>query len=351
MNRRPIGRGLLALAAALVMAGAATIGLVAGGEGDVVAFFVVGDTHYKAEKGSPDTLDVRMAAMAPALIDTLNRLPGEAIPERAGGGRVKTPRGLIHAGDCIDSGDTSNLPATKTEWAGFTRDFGLTGQDGRLRFPTYEVHGNHDGPRGAGFVIEQIQKRNAARHGVVAVSQSGVHYSWDWGPVHFVNVGNIVGGATINRKRRYEPLDSLKFLIDDLKKTVGDSGRPVVITHHVDLLRYSQPLPIADQKAEAMEWDPADVRAFFDAIKGYNVAAIFYGHTHSRNIYRWNGAPKAASEGIPVFNVTKASHYSGKTQGFFYIEIAAKRLTAREYQTTDGWQTGKWTPMVWTVKN
>jgi cytolysin (calcineurin-like family phosphatase) len=238
----------------------------------------------------------------------------------------------------------------QTEWDAFTREFGLTGKDGRLKLPVYEVHGNHDSPRGDGLAVKQIIERNKTRPDVTNISKSGLHYSWDWGNVHFVNLGIVVGQVeAVKRKRRYDPLGSLEFLVSDLKTKVGTSGRPVVITHHVDLLRYTQPLPVGDKKAESMEWDPADVKGFYDALNGYNVAAILYGHTHARNVFRWDGSAKAAKEGIPVFNVSKSSHYASKTQAFFYLEIGEKLVTAREYQTKDGWETGSWAPQKWTA--
>ncbi len=177
-----------------------------------------------------------------------------------------------------------------------------------------------------------------------------MHYSWDWGGVHFVNLGIVVGQvADVARKRRYAPLGSLDFLAADLKEKVGTSGKPVVITHHVDVLRYAQPLPVEDKKAEGMEWDPADVRGFHDALKGYAVAAILYGHTHARNVFRWDGSNKAAKEGIPTFNVDNSSHFAGKLQAFFYFEVRADGLLVREYQTADAWKTGSWTPQSWTA--
>jgi cytolysin (calcineurin-like family phosphatase) len=214
----------------------------------------------------------------------------------------------------------------------------------------YEVHGNHDGTRDKGIPIKQIIERNKTRPQVTNLSKNGLHYSWDWGNVHFVNLGLIVGQVEdVKRKRRYDPLGSLEFLVTDLKEKVGSSGRPVVVTHHVDMLRYSQALPVEDKKAEGMEWDPADVKGFHDALKGFNVAAILYGHTHGRNVFRWDGSAKAAKNGVPVFNVTKSSHFSSMVQGFFYIEIRGTTVTAREYQTKDGWQSGLWTPQVWTA--
>ncbi len=314
-----------------------------------VAFVLIGDTHLLASKKDPAKLDERSAALAGQLVNTINKLAGSEIPKAAGGGMVLVPRGVIHAGDCIDTGDPKNVKMQTTEWTAFTRQFGLTGKDGRLKMPIYEVHGNHDGPRGEGLPVKQIIARNKERPGVSNVSKNGLHYSWDWGHVHFVNLGIVVGqGDGSTKRRRYDPLGSLDFLIADLKAKVADSGRPVVITHHVDMLRYSR--PVEEKKAVSMEWDPIDVKAFHDALKGYNIAAILYGHTHGRNVFHWDGSAKAAKVGIPVFNVTKSSHFSSKNQGLFYFEIRGDIVTAREYQTKDGWETGAWTPQTWTAK-
>ena len=315
-----------------------------------ISFFLIGDTHILANKKDSDTLDNHSATLTTRLVDTLNRLGGTEIPKEAGGGVVAAPRGVIHAGDCIDTGDQANVQAQRTEWAAFVGEFGLTGMDGRLKLPIYEVHGNHDSPRGDGLAVQKIIERNKARPAVTNLSKSGLHYSWDWGNVHFVNLGIVVGQVDdVKRKRRYASLGSLDFLISDLKEKVGKSGRPIVLTHHVDMLRYAQTLPVDDKKAEGMEWDPADVKAFYEALRGYKVAAILYGHTHARNIFRWNGSAKAAKEGIPVFNVAKSGHFASKSQAFLHLEIRGEVVTAREFQTADSWATGSWTPRAWTA--
>ena len=313
-----------------------------------VAFFLVGDTHFLADKENPAKLDERSAAVTARLVDQLNRLPGTAIPEEAGGGMVRPVHGVIHAGDCIDTGDKTSIPMQQTEWGAFPDAYGLTGKDGKLKVPVYEVHGNHDSPRGDGLAVKKIIERNRSRPHVTNVSTNGVHYSWDWGGVHFVNLGIVVGQvSTIERRRRYAPLDSLAFLVADLKEKVGTSGRPVVITHHVDVLRYAQPLPVEDMKAVGMEWDPADVKGFHAALKGYTIAGILYGHTHARNVYRWDGTNKPAMTGIPTFNVDNSSHFASQQQAFFYAEIHGGKITMREFATTDAWQTGRWTSQVW----
>jgi hypothetical protein len=317
-----------------------------------ISFFVVGDTHFLAEKESPGKMNGKSAETCDRLVDTLNRLAGTAIPPEAGGGEVLKPAGLIHAGDIIDTGDKNGRvqeEMQRTEWSAFTDAYGLTGRDGRLKLPVYEVFGNHDAPHGTGLALEKIKERNKRRPSVTNVSDNGLHYSWDWGPAHFLNLGLIVGNAkSVARKRRYAALDSFDFLVADLKSQVGSSGRPIVITHHIDIARYTGPCD-PDAPPDGKEWDPCDVRAFHEALKGFNVAGIFYGHTHFREIFRWDGLSKRAKSGFNVFNTDNASHFAGAAQAFFYIEMDDRRLIVREYMTRDAWQTGAFTPQVWTM--
>lgn len=317
-----------------------------------LSFFVVGDTHYLANRAAPEKIDAASAEICGRLVDTLNALPGQEIPAEAGGGTVARPAGLIHAGDIIDTGDKQGgvtAQMQKTEWSAFADDYGLTGSDARLKYPVYEVFGNHDAPHGKGVVLDKMVERNKHRPGVVNVSPNGLHYSWDWQDVHFINLGLIVGNdANAGRKRRYGALDSLAFLQSDLRERVKDKRQPLVITHHVDIARYTSPCD-DDPAASSKEWDPCDVQAFHAALEGYHVAAIFYGHTHARSVFRWDGQSAKAREGLHVFNTDNASHFHGDAQAFFYVELNDKQLTVREYFTKDRWQTGAFTPQVWTA--
>jgi predicted phosphodiesterase len=264
------------------------------------AFFLIGDTHYLADKADPSRLTEVSRDYTSRLIGRLNELPGTMITPEAGGGIVATPRGVIHAGDLIDTGDKNGAPfeaMKQTELDAFIGDFGLDGGDGRLLWPIREVYGNHDAPRGEGVVLERLRERNTRRAGTAAVSANGVHFSWDWGGVHFVNLGIVVGEAkTARHPRRYAPLDSLDFLVADLADNVGDSGRPVVITHHIDVARYCAPPPADSAGNFKNEWDYADMQAYHAALKGYRIAGIFYGHTHNRRIFPWDGTPPKAAE-------------------------------------------------------
>ena len=62
---------------------------------------------------------------------------------------------------------------------------------------------------------------------------------------------------------------------------------------------------------------------------------------------KWDGISTRAAQGIDIFNVTQASHYSTLAHGIFYVQITGGELLVREYQTTDGWQTAAWTLQLW----
>lgn len=315
-----------------------------------ISFFAIGDTHYFADERSPGERQAASVQVCGRLIETLNRLPGTEIPEAAGGGQVGEARGVIHAGDIIDTGDKRGAlqeRMQRTEWDAFTAEFGLTGTEGKLKLPVYEVHGNHDSPGGDGLAIDGLRERCRKRQ-VASRSANDLHYSWDWGPVHFINLGIVVGqDPKVTQRRRYNPLDSLEFLIGDLQQHVGDSRRPVVLTHHVDVLRYSQTPDPGNERNLGMEWNPCDVRAYYEAIRSYNIAGVIYGHTHVRNIQAWDGTAAQVDQGLTLLNVDNASHFSGPNQAFFYIEIDDRELRVRECATKDAWVTFGWTPQIW----
>lgn len=308
------------------------------------SFFVVGDTHFFAEKAEPERMNATSAAYTHQLVDTLNRLPGTEISADAGGGQVPAPNGVLHVGDIIDSGDKTDpvhVMMQRTEWAAYYREFCT-----RLQHPVMEITGNHDSPHGSGLMIEKLAARQRERKNLKAISPNGLHYSWDWGGVHFAALGLIVGtDRSVDRRRRYAAMDSLAFLQEDLAANTA-KDQPLVLMHHVDMARYTVEKPDAD--FTKWEWDPADVKAFYNVIKDRRVA-IFYGHTHFRNVFRWDGSSTKAAKGVAVFNVDNAAHFSGPAQAFFHVEVRGDGLTVREYATTDGWQTGAWTPQVWKV--
>ena len=314
-----------------------------------VSFFLAADTHYRGDLDDVSRMDETSADYNRRLVEWLNRLPGTQFPDGIGGGIVPQPQGVLHGGDLVDTGDKgpSRSKMVETELGAFIADWGLNGGDGKLRWQVREVHGNHDSPHGDGPVLAAIRERNKRRAGLAQLSDNGVHYSWDWGDVHFVALGIVVGDAPeITRKRRYAPLGSLPFLQQDLELNVGKSGRPVVLMHHVDVHRYSVEVP--DAKVVTNEWDYGDTHAFYKTIQPYRVIATMCGHTHVRNIVRWNGTNNMrVTDGVPFLNTDNAGHFGSESQAFLHLEVDSKNLRVREFGTVDGWQTGSWTPQVW----
>jgi len=327
--------------------------LAAQADSSRTGFFLIGDTHYLANEQQTDELDSRSRLVTSALINTLNRLPGTVIPEVAGGGTVAKPNGILHAGDIIDSGDKNgkmHKQMQETEWKAYCDDFDIQGIVGLPDCPVYEVHGNHDGPQAVGYAMDGIAERNRARvkKGLGNTSANGLMLSWDWGDVHFVNLGIVVGQQPAGKqKRRYAPADSLDFLVEDLRANVGSSGRPVILTHHIDLARYSVACSEDDPDNRNREWHPCDLQAFYKTLAPYRVAGLLHGHTHVRDVYKWQGTNKKGAEGLNVFNVDNSSHFKSDAQAFLYFELEKDHMLVRECSTKDAWKTYFWTPQVW----
>lgn len=324
--------------------------------GERYCFLVAGDPQYLAEKSdSPKRLDPYSEEANSRAIRILNGFSGRRISTEHGGGKVSTKiLGLINTGDLIDSGDKTGgaYPAMqKFEWERYKKDYGLTGKDGKLPYPVFEVHGNHDGPQGDTFIVEEIIKRNASRPGVVHKSTNGLHYSWDWGPLHCVNLGMFAGVGDKRRKdHHYAPRESMEFLRADLAGRVGKSGRPIVISFHLH------------PNCPEYDWPAEDLKSFWAAIQPYNVVALFHGHTHGSPSSKmmWDGKEFSSTlaDGIDVFNpddigAAKTDRANpdrgvGLLHGFLYVELINEdgvdkdQLIVRSYTTRDNWQTHDW---------
>jgi cytolysin (calcineurin-like family phosphatase) len=231
-------------------------------------FLVVSDSHYGKSDRQKN-------------VETINRMNGIGGLDLPGwlSGKVGMPLGVIHCGDILDN-------ANDTAYQQFEEDYGLTG-NGLLKFPVYETFGNHDG--GLDQVVRQgTIRRNPLRPALVAISDNGLHYSWDWNGVHFVNLGSYPGNEWIDtcgwchyfKDPFREPLFSRRFLQDDLLNNVGSSGRPVVIIQHYGWDGFSK-----------LWWTEPDRDSLAATIKPYQVIGIFHGHSHAVEHRTWNGIP------------------------------------------------------------
>ena len=111
--------------------------------GTDVTFLVVSDTHF-GFGGIP--------AAHETLIPKLNTVGGREYPAMIGG-VVALPRGLLITGDLTEWGKPD-------EWEPFAATYGLTGKEGKLRLPVFEVVGNHD-KVSAHFIEEQVADRKS----------------------------------------------------------------------------------------------------------------------------------------------------------------------------------------------
>jgi len=241
-----------------------------------LTFFLAGDTHYGFSE--------KTAAYNRAIIDAMNALPGTPYPEGTIPGRVKKPQGVAVLGDLVEEGEGE---LGSKQWEEFTQDFGIRGE-GRIDFPVYEGFGNHDG--GADQPIRRgIKIRNTKRLGVAHISKNGYHYSWDWEGIHFIQLNLFPGTEAdriINPWGGYfegswkEPLHSLEFLGADLEKCAKDKKQPIIILMHYGFDPYGLGW-----------WSEREQTVFYEAIKDYNVMAIFWGHTHMVQAIKWHGIP------------------------------------------------------------
>lgn len=323
---------------------------------DSYSFFVVGDSQYLAEKSrQPSRLDPYSERGSQRFFDLVSSFRGREIPERLGGGKVsENILGMIITGDLIDSADKNGGPypaMQEFEWSRFKKDFGLLGNDGRLPFPVYELHGNHDGPQGDTFIISDIVSRNRTRPGVTGTSANGLHYAWDWGPIHFINAGIFVGlGDSRRDGHHYAARASLEFVQRDLKLNVGNSGKPVIISFHLH------------PNCPEFDWPEEDLAALWNVTQQYNVIALFHGHTHGSPPSRmlWDGKQFGGrlESGIPLFNPDDAfaaktdsqdpTKGQGINHGFLYVEIQdmpgfdGDTMNVRSYFSKDNWETHDW---------
>jgi hypothetical protein len=246
-----------------------------------ITVFSFSDIHYGADDGGK-----RPPMVQSTMVPVINSLPGNAYPA-AIGGTVEKPRAVIMQGDLINDGAVKDK--YPVQWANYLADFGVNGE-GRCKFPVFEGIGNHDLNEDM-FVFNQIKQRNVVRKQaghIRNVSPNGYHYSWDWDGVHFVNVnlfpGDVWEGEADAYGRAHHPQHAREFLADDLKRHVGDSGRPVVVVQHFR--------PIDENW-----WTFSAADKFHRVIQDYNVVAILVGHQGGGVNNKWRGYNWISSNG------------------------------------------------------
>lgn len=275
-----------------------------------ITFFVTSDTHYGRENN---------AELNRQTIDLMNALPGTSLPANVGGGIVRTPRGVVLNGDLLDEG--FNQATAPGLWQEFCRDYGLTGDDGRLCFPVYEGFGNHDGGPGKSISRAGIKERNKKRVGLTAISDNGLHYSWDWDNLHLdqLNLFGGIGPEDVHgvNQAEHNPEDAFGFLKQDLEKNVGKSGKQVITFQHFSYLG-----GMADW------WSPFSKSRLYDLLKQYNVPCLINGHSHGASFIPWN-------EYLTIHDGAAARPESGSGD-FLVVRVTEKELIVAQ-RTRTGW--------------
>lgn len=237
-------------------------------------FYVMADTHFGYEGIEPWNL---------RQVEAMNRLPGTAYPRRLGG-RVKRPVGVLVAGDLTDRGRPE-------EFRQFERYFGRTGRNGLLRYPVFLATGNHDRKGGRDFVLRKVRSRRGS-----------LVYAWTWHGVRFVSLD------------MYPSRRNVHWLRKELRST--GPAMPVVVFFHYSILGpFSQ------------WWSRKEKERFGRALEGFNVVAVFHGHYHGEDHYRWAG--------LDIFNVGSPM--------FYYASFAVVRITARHLSVAFwNYEHGRW---------
>ncbi len=294
-------RGLLSagMAAVIALAAAGTATLPAD-PAAAVTFFVVADTHFNDNGIVPE-----FSPGNRAVIEALNGLPGQAYPSGLGG-VVAAPRGVLVLGDLTDGGKSVQWRG-RWFWRGgfdlhYPRD-GAPGAADRVRWPVYALPGNHDETSGRTVVTEALARR-----------YGGLRYPLDWGPLRLLVIG------------QYADAESLRWLTEELTRV--PAGRPVVLFQH-----YSFP-GSAFGGDDDRWWTPQEKQQFETAIDRRGVVAIFHGHAHSPESYRWNG--------LPVLNPGSAEH----NRTFAVVRAGATRIDIAWYRV-EADASGHWTGGAW----
>jgi hypothetical protein len=297
---------------------ATTFTMVAPPTNGEVVLLIASDTHYGAQQNPVQDC----ALLSRQVVDNMNTLPGQPWPASLSAGAVGLPQAALVLGDLTESGVAS-------QWTDFTNDWGMNGER-RLSYPVYEGYGNHDLYRG-NLVRDSVRRRNLLRPGIVNVSSNGFHYSWDCDFLHIVCL-NLFPGNELD-VFGLDPAGSLQFLADDLATLVGNTRRPVVICHHYGF-----------DSTGASWWSNQQRTNYFEAIRNYNVVAIFAGHSHTVSRVVWNG--------IDTFTDGTAGKWAGN---YLAVRVTGTNLAVVERTLSNTWRfvftKPLWLPGTLTVAN
>lgn len=222
-------------------------------------------------------------------IEAMNALPGRACPETIGG-TVDKPAFVFGMGDMTEwpshaAMDTYEQLITK-----------------RLKFPTYEICGNHD--LGGLSPNETVTGWLIKRHGAL-------RYTFDKGGVRFIGLFSEYD-EKLNNPAQPISKDALQYLRETLAKV--PEGKPVVVATHLCF----------DAITNRDE--------FVDAFGKANVILVLGGHYHKATVHNFRG-----------FNFVQLPSPEPKSAGeFTVVRITSDRLTGVPFNFRENrWATEK----------
>ena len=249
-----IGVGATSMALPKRLQGAQKDGEGKQAAGKPLTFFGWSDTHIPAHGDG--------SKLWPA-IDAMNLLPGKAYPKNIGG-IVDTPAFVFHCGDI-------------TEWP--THQAKKTYEDlitKRLRYPSYEILGNHDeagadGVEGAPPIMKEWFKR---RYGDLS-------YTFDQGGIHFVCPFSPYDESLGS------PAQKIKTeAMDFIRKNLHRHYSPGLVPKKLASIPQRTPIVVATHLCfDAM----TNRDAFVDALGDANVIMVLGGHYHKAKVTPYRG--------------------------------------------------------------
>lgn len=222
-------------------------------------------------------------------IEAMNALPGRPYPE-AIGGEVDKPAFVFGLGDITEW----PTRAARDTYAGLLEE--------RLKYPSYDVAGNHDtgGLTPSDTVLDWLRKRYRA-----------LRYTFEKGGVLFVGLFSEYD-ETLNNPAQPISEQALAWLRKTLAK--APAGKPVVVATHLCF--------------DAITNRDEFVDAFGDA----NVLMVLGGHYHKAKVQQYRGVPF----------VQLPSPAPGSSNEVTVIRITPDRLTAIPFNyETNRWATEK----------
>jgi cytolysin (calcineurin-like family phosphatase) len=247
----------------------------------------------------------------------------------SGGLPIGDPIGVVLSGDLSNDGDQyqldifreywepgrkrSDLPQAerdRTEVSGFAQPIE------QMKFAYWLGFGNHDAaqsPDASGR--DRWVNFTKSRLGYQCANKASYEdnygsYSWDWGNLHLVQLNTL--GFFVNGGDHHYEVDA--WLKQDLLDHASD-GRPVILFQHY-----------AFTGKDSLDfWPAAYHEDYLNAIKGYNVIAIFAGHDHEPAI--------DTSTGYTLYRGSTGGDHSNFTpSGVFAVHVTNDYLDVAFYE-------------------